>query len=210
MKPFCIAWSVLLAVACAPGEIIPEAPDYTSEAAWYVSDRGADVDLFYISSTETLDSKVGRKAVHFAQAADSAACPGIRSEMEGVDRILGGDLNFFSPFYRQVTMETYTDNELIESRFPLAMEAVRRAFRQYVDHLGGGRPFVLAGFSQGAEALVELLKEMPDSLQNSWPHNLSRFPELSGVSTNYNYRTPHPRCSSHSQGPSHSSGGYNP
>ena len=166
MKPYCIALPVLLAVACAPGEMIPEAPDYTSEAAWYVTDRGADVDLFYISSTETLDSKVGRKAVHFAQAADSAACPGIRSEMEGVDRIMGGDLNFFSPFYRQVTMETYTDTDLIDSRFPLAMEDVRRAFRHYVDHLSGGRPFILAGFSQGGEALVELLKEMPDSLQS--------------------------------------------
>ena len=156
---------VVAVVSCAPRERIPDAPDYSSPEAWYITDRGADVDLFYISSTETGDSKVGRRIVHFAQAADSAACPGIRSEMQGVDRIMGGDLNFYSPFYRQVTMETYLDSALIACRFPTAMDDVRAAFKYYVDELSGGRPFVLAGFSQGAEALVELLKEMPDSLQ---------------------------------------------
>ena len=157
--------AVVAVVSCAPRERIPDAPDYSSPEAWYITDRGADVDLFYISSTETGDSKVGRRIVHFAQAADSAACPGIRSEMQGVDRIMGGDLNFYSPFYRQVTMETYLDSALIASRFPTAMDDVRAAFKYYVDEFSGGRPFVLAGFSQGAEALVELLKEMPDSLQ---------------------------------------------
>ena len=152
-------------VSCGPRERIPDAPDYASPEAWYVTGRGADVDLFYISSTETFDTSEGRKLYHYAQAADSASCPGMRAEMEGVDRILGGNLNFYSPFYRQVTMETYADTALISSRFPLAMDDVRAAFRYYVDELSGGRPFVLAGFSQGGEALVELLKELPDSLQ---------------------------------------------
>ena len=153
-------------VSCAPRERIPEAPDYDSPEAWYVTDRGADVDLFYISSTETFDTTVGRRIYHHAQAADSAACPGIRAEMEGVDRIMGGDLNFYSPFYRQMSMETYLDTDLVDSRFPLAMDDVRRAFDYYVNELSDGRPFVLAGFSQGGEVLVELLKELPDSLQD--------------------------------------------
>ena len=158
--------ALVLAASCGPREVIPEAPDYASPEAWYVTDRGGAVDLFYISSTETFDTSEGRRVYHFAQAADSSACPGMRAEMEGVDRIMGGDLNFYSPYYRQVTMETYADTALISSRFPLAMDDVRTAFKYYVDELSGGRPFVLAGFSQGAEALVELLKELPDSLQS--------------------------------------------
>ena len=74
--------ALLLAAACSPREAIPEAPDYASAESWYVTDRGADVDLFYISSTETFDATVGRKVFHYAQAADSAACPGMRGEME--------------------------------------------------------------------------------------------------------------------------------
>ena len=168
MKIRLLVWAAALAavISCAPRERIPEAPAYDSPASWYITDRGADVDIFYISSTETFDTAVGRKLYHHAQAADSAACPGIRAEMEGVDRILGGDLNFYSHFYRQMTMETYLDMELVDSRFPVAMEDVRRAFRYYVDELSDGRPFVLAGFSQGGEVLVELLKELPDSLQD--------------------------------------------
>ena len=153
-------------VACAPRERIPDAPDYATPEAWYITDRGADMDIFYISSTETFDTKVGRKLFHFAQAADSAACPGMRAEMAGVDRILGGNLNFYSPFYRQMSMETYLDTDLITHRFPTAMDDVRAAFKYYVDELSDGRPFVLAGFSQGGEILVELLKELPDSLQS--------------------------------------------
>ena len=130
MKYSVIGVAVLaVAVSCGPRERIPDAPDYASPEAWYVTGRGADVDLFYISSTETFDTSEGRRVYHFAQAADSASCPGMRAEMEGVDRILGGDLNFYSPFYRQVSMETYADTALISSRFPLAMDDVRAAFR---------------------------------------------------------------------------------
>ena len=156
---------VAAVVSCAPREQVPDAPDYSSPEAWYITDRGADMDIFYISSTETFDTKVGRKLYHYAQAADSAACPGMRAEMQGVDQILGGDLNFYSPFYRQMAMETYQDTTLVTSRFQLTMDDARTAFKYYVDKLSGGRPFVLAGFSQGGEVLVELLKELPDSLQ---------------------------------------------
>lgn len=167
MKIRLLVFAALAAmISCAPRERIPSAPDYDSPEAWYVTDRGADVDLFYISSTETFDATVGRKVYHYAQAADSAACPGMRAEMEGVDRILAGDLNFYSPFYRQMSMETYLDTALIDSRFPVAMEDVRAAFKHYVDERSDGRLFVLAGFSQGGELLVELLKELPDSLQD--------------------------------------------
>lgn len=168
-KKLLFALAVVMLAACArkTGEAVPAAPDYTLGSEWYIVDRGGAVDLFYVSSTETMDwTDADGKVWHHAPAADSAACPGIRMEMEGVDRIMGGDLNFYSPFYRQVTMETYLDSSLIASRFPVAMNDVREAFRYYVDHLNGGRPFVLAGFSQGGEVLVELLKELPDSLQD--------------------------------------------
>ena len=164
MKKMFLLVILLAAVSCTPKEVVPEAPDYGLGNSWYITDRSSDVDLFYIASTETFDYKVKGAAVHYAWAADSSACSGIRHEMEGVDRILSGDLNYYSPFYRQVTMETYADTSLIASRFPLAMEDVRAAFHYYIDNLNEGRPFVLAGFSQGAQALVELLKELPESL----------------------------------------------
>ena len=37
-------------------------------------------------------------------------------------------------------------------------------FDYYLEHENGGRPFILAGFSQGAKAVVELLKDMPSGV----------------------------------------------
>ena len=145
-------------------EIVPDAPDYTQAYEWYITDRGSDFDLFYICSTSTFDYKKDGATVHFSWATDTAACHGIYEEMIGVDGILPGDLNFYSPFYRQITMETYLDTALISSRFPLTMEDVTAAFNYYIENYNHGRPFVLAGFSQGGQALVELLKQLPEEL----------------------------------------------
>jgi hypothetical protein len=157
---------IALLTACGQGRgPVPAAPDYDSPAAWYTSLRGGDADIFYISSTETLDHPgPGGRILHFAEAADSAACPGIRMEMEGVDSRFGGSLDFYSPFYRQITMETYLKDKTIRKRFPVALDDARRAFAHYLEHMNNGRPFVLAGFSQGGQIVVELLKEMPDSI----------------------------------------------
>ena len=146
-------------------ESVPAAPDYSSPASWYSIDRRGVADIFYISSTETFDhSGPDGRTVHFAEAADSSSCHGMRAEMEGVDRRLGGGLNFHSPFYRQITMETYRDMKDVCRRFPVAMGDARKAFNHYLKHINDGRPFVLVGFSQGAQVVVELLKEMPDSI----------------------------------------------
>lgn len=164
MKKLILLATLLTLTACSPKEIVPDAPDYDKDSSWYVVDRGSDVDLFYICSTSTFDYTKGKAVVHYAWAADSTACHSMREEMEGVDRILSGELNYYSPYYRQITMETYLDTALISSRFPLTMEDVNAAFNYYIENFNEGRPFVLAGFSQGGQALVELLKRLPEEL----------------------------------------------
>ena len=169
MRPLrflCVGLAAAVLAACGHGRgPVPAAPDYGSPAAWYTVERGGAADLFYISSTETVDHPDAKgRTIHFAEAADSAKCTGIRFEMQGVDRRFGGELNFHSPYYRQVTMETYADMKALKRRFPVAMGDARRAFKHYLKEVNGGRPFVLAGFSQGGQIVVELLKEMPDSI----------------------------------------------
>ena len=45
-----------------------------------------------------------------------------------------------------------------------AIEDVKRSWEYYLKNFNQGRPFVLAGYSQGAAAVKTLLKEMPDSI----------------------------------------------
>lgn len=66
----------------------------------------------------------------------------------------------YAPYYRQAVLADYDlpANEA-EPYFNLAYKDVRAAFVYYMQHENNGRPFVLAGFSQGAEMCLRLLKE---------------------------------------------------
>lgn len=136
-------------VACAPkGDVVPAEPDYGDTTQWYIADRDAAVDVFYIVSTE---------------CDDYGNCHYADTRNDSIRALLYGELNYYSPYYRQVTMETYTSDSLVDARMPVAYGDVRKAFSYYMQHLNQGRPFILAGFSQGAMAVVDLLKEMDDS-----------------------------------------------
>ena len=141
---------------------IPVAPDYRDSTQWYITNRQAAADVFYIISTETGDYPLPNGEIgHYADTySDSLRAP-LYGEMLGVDTLLSGRLNFYSPYYRQCSLQTFQSDSLTSARMPLALDDVRRAFQYYLKH-HGGRPFILAGFSQGAHIMLELLKEMDD------------------------------------------------
>lgn len=142
----------------------PPAPVYADSTQWFVRDRGADVDLFYIISTETGDHLIGNDTSHYADTYDPYQRGRMRHEMHAVDSFYSGRLNYFSPYYRQISMDSWATEEMALSRLPLALSDCRRSWNYYLKHLNQGRPFILAGFSQGAHALMEIMRYMPDSV----------------------------------------------
>ena len=67
---------------------------------------------------------------------------------------------FYAPFYREAGYNVYALPE--EEAEPLKQSAyadVKDAFTYYMAHLNGGRPFILAGFSEGAEMSIRLMKD---------------------------------------------------
>ena len=155
---------IISAVSCKHrSDVIPIAPDYADPAQWYIADRGAAVDVFYIVSTECDDYTLDGKLMHYADTRNDSIRALLYGEMVGVDQLLVDSLNYYSPYYRQVTMETYTADSLVDARMPLAYGDIRTAFDYYLEHYNNGRPFILAGFSQGAMAVVDLLKAMDNS-----------------------------------------------
>ena len=179
-------------VACFSGskkntEVVPLAPDYRDSTQWYITNRRAAADVFYIISTETGDYPLPNGEIcHYADTYNDSLRAPLYGEMLGVDTLVSGRLNFFSPYYRQCSLQTFQSDSLKSVRMPLALDDVRRAFKYYLEHMNGrsserhpsslgngrivtdedkvngGRPFILAGFSQGAHIMQELLKEMDD------------------------------------------------
>ena len=70
------------------------------------------------------------------------------------------DTRFYAPFYRQIgyNVALLPAEEAARLRDAAYADA-KDAFLYYLDHLNEGRPFVLAGFSQGAEILIRLMKD---------------------------------------------------
>ncbi|MBR4804139.1 MAG: DUF3089 domain-containing protein [Bacteroidales bacterium] len=174
MKRFSIssltAICVVLLVGCCrkavpQDEVMPPVPDYADSSQWHIAFRNAPVDVFYIISTETGDyATADGQICHYADTyVDSLRQP-MLSEMTGVDELLCGNLNYFSPYYRQCTLESFTSDSLAQARFALSMKDVGNAFDYYIKNKNNGRPFILMGFSQGAMAVIELLKQMSDEV----------------------------------------------
>ena len=143
-------------------EPVPSPPEYSDSTQWYISDRGSEADVFYIISTETGDYTLDGVEYHHADTYNDSLRTPLYSEMLGVDTLVSGRLNFFSPYYRQCSLQSFLTDSLTEARLPLAVDDARRAFLYYLNNLNHGRPFILAGFSQGAKIILQLIQEMDD------------------------------------------------
>ena len=143
---------------------LPPAPDYADSTQWFIVDRGGEADLFYIISTETDDHMIGDDTCHFADTNDPALRKNMLREMVAVDSFYSGKLNYFSPYYRQLSMDSWTTPDKAFAIVPIALEDVMHSWDYYLKHLNQGRPFIIAGYSQGAIAVLDILKEMPDSV----------------------------------------------
>lgn len=71
------------------------------------------------------------------------------------------DCNFYAPYYRQTSLFSYDKMEpqQQEGYLSYAYGDVKAAFEYYLANENGGRPIVLAGFSQGADMVIRLLKD---------------------------------------------------
>lgn len=67
---------------------------------------------------------------------------------------------FFAPYYQQVSLNVYEMEDSDRERYlALAFDDVKAAFEYYYENCNDGRPMILAGFSQGADMCIRLMKE---------------------------------------------------
>ena len=155
-------------VACTQKEVVPAAPDYADETMWISEDddpEGTGADVFYVVSTweEDWTDDKGR-TIHYADVWNPAHREHMGTEMKGVEAYMAPGNRFYAPFYRHATINAFLtrDDETIRERTRLAMKDVCDAFDLFQSRRDQGRPLVIAGFSQGGMAVVELLKHMDD------------------------------------------------
>lgn len=169
--------SIIIAIlAAAAGSIqyfqnVPSADDegnmYAEPLLWYDNGRVVNqqlADVFYILPTCIHDWKDSSgKICHYASLTDVQQRGKMEYSYKLANEIFADSANFFAPYYRHITMETWMEGpDTLAKRFPFAMNDIRNAFHYYLKKKNNGRPFILAGFSQGAKCVVELIKEMDE------------------------------------------------
>ena len=146
---------------------IPAVPDWSDAAAWYISQPSGDnapaADIFYILPTCIWDwTAADGQTCRYSDYTRTDHIAFLPSVELAEDIFAQGQYGFYCPYYRQISLNVWMDGEAaVEELFPLSMEDVSAAFDYYLDNYNEGRPFVLAGFSQGGKAVVELVKHLP-------------------------------------------------
>ena len=133
----------------------PDYADTCSWAYWRVGENTA-ADLFIVCPTVDLGTD-GHTNMSITDENIKGNFTGALNMQRG---IYEKNCRMYAPYYRQAVLADY-DLPIKEAEpyFNLAYKDVRAAFVYYMQHENNGRPFVLAGFSQGAEMCLRLLKE---------------------------------------------------
>lgn len=149
---------LLLVLAAFCSLASAQEPDYADTGSWAYWRVGENkpADLFIVCPTVDIGTG-GNKNMSLADNETRKNFYGALNMERG---IYEQHCRMYAPYYRQAVLADYDlpANEA-EPYFNLAYKDVRAAFVYYMQHENNGRPFVLAGFSQGAEMCLRLLKE---------------------------------------------------
>ncbi|UUX91937.1 DUF3089 domain-containing protein [Methanoplanus endosymbiosus] len=132
--------------------------DYSDSYNWLsLPAAEKEVDVFYVYPTVSGNSS---GSMLITDDVDRALAQGILEAQAGVYQ---SDANVFAPYYRQMStgVQMSGDDMLATdtNEFKQGAADVSDAFDYYISNLNEGRPFIIAGHSQGTMALIELIKD---------------------------------------------------
>ncbi len=148
---------------------VPVKPDYNNPLMWNIilnDSTGEGADVFYIPSTWEYDwTTTDGRICHYADPSREDHRADMAIEMTGVADYMAEGNRFYSPYYRHITLDSWAtlNEDTINRRYgEVSFEDIRNSFKYFLENKNNGRPFFLAGFSQGGKSVVELLKIMDE------------------------------------------------
>jgi len=142
---------------------VPPAPDYAIAASWLQRPAHPDqyaVDVFWVYPTVLHDD------THWLMAGtDTKALTAARGTLASEAAVFSLQANCYAPIYRQMNLAALALSPAKRARLlRYGRDDVLRALRYYLAHDNHGRPFLLAGHSQGSNVLIDILVDVWGSL----------------------------------------------
>jgi len=173
-------------------ELIGTATDYSKKENWLTLPENPDksVDLIFLYPTSCNDNKV-----------DVICTVDNKSMRKGAKRIFSQEAtafepvaNIFTPFWRQVNgvrLNQMSFEEVDKAEWAEPRTDVYAALDYYFENLNHGRPYFIAGHSQGSRltyiVLSEYMKEHPDYYENM----IAAYPIGDSLTKQYLKDNPH-------------------
>lgn len=146
---------------------VPSAPDYLIRDNWAAlpdESAGKDVDVFFVHPT----SYFGDKSWNLPMK-EELKSKGVPDSVRDQAGVFYSNCNIYAPFYRQASIYVLSAREEDRNKaLEVAYEDIENAFDHYLKHFNDGKPFILAGHSQGANLLLWLIErrfENPDLMR---------------------------------------------
>lgn len=153
--------------------LLPTAPDYTQSSAWAalpaIEDPSddmpagvsaaispAEVAVFFVHPTSYIEKDNWNQPLDAHDANWIVDNRVLRHQAS----VFNGCCDVYAPRYRQATFYSFLDTEGNGARaLDTAYEDVLAAFDEFIARLEDGRPFIIAGHSQGSRHAAQLLRE---------------------------------------------------
>lgn len=136
--------------------------DYSQASTWLSTPTALThpVDVFYLS--DTAYSKPDATSPDIGPIDAPSMISGDQAAFERTATAFAPVANIYAPYYRQVdtkVQSSMTPAEQVAMVGSIPTSDAIAAFQYYLDHFNDGRPFILAGHSQGSSVLTHLLAD---------------------------------------------------
>ena len=148
--------SLAVAMPVSAAENAEGTLDYGDAGNWAYFALGEDKDVDVFLICPTVDTRSETNSFDLNEKLKGKFVSALDME-KGIYEETG---RLFSPYYRQMSMNAYKLSEAERAEaLTVAYADVSAAFRWYLENENGGRGLILAGFSQGSQMCLELMKE---------------------------------------------------
>ena len=141
-----------------------DVPDYSQEDCWLqVPEVTKGVDAFYIYSTSYIESSFAEGASDYARLDNPEMFFGAMKEYVTNASAFEDCANVFAPYYRQAGIRYAREikektGDIDAAISGTAYDDITAALDYYFENCNEGRPFIIAGHSQGASMAKYVLK----------------------------------------------------
>ena len=156
----------------SPAPVVYDPIDYSDEDSWLsFPEITKDVDAFYVYSTVYVESSYEEGAPDYATLDNPEMIMGALGEYETNASVFEESCNVFVPWYRQAGMKYAGEVSAKTGDIDVALAGVsytdmKAALDFFFEKCNNGRPFIIAGHSQGSAMVKYILKnyfkEHPD------------------------------------------------